>query len=65
MVKKMVHRPKMAERVRRTYAYYHIWTLKKKTKLKLDLIAHFAGLEPLEQENVESFTDDSCPQVVN
>ena len=33
-----------------------LWTLKKKTKLKLDLIAHFADLEPLEQENVESFT---------
>ena len=33
-----------------------VWTLKKKTKLKMDLIVHFADLEPLEQENVESFT---------
>ena len=39
-----------------TRALINIWTLKKKTKLKMDLIVHFADLEPLEQENVESFT---------
>ena len=38
----------------------HRWTLKKKQKLKVDLIAHFADLEPLEQENVESFLYDMC-----
>ena len=34
--------------------YGRSWTLKKENKLKVYLMARFADLEPLEQENVES-----------
>ena len=34
--------------------------VEEETKTKVDLIAHFADLEPLEQENVESFLYDMC-----
>ena len=40
--------------------------VEEETKLKVDLIAHFADLEPLEQENVESFTavGDLCTRPI-